>query len=119
MRAAIAAADAGCLLHRALLSGLAAACWSGAHAVDVIAAGKPSRSMLRTFVDASPAPLRHMLGVGPGERGELQGEVEWFAGGHPLQTKQAWRRHGELSISRPQHIRTTRPLSCFLAERPR
>jgi hydroxypyruvate reductase len=55
-----------------------------AAAVDVIAAGKASGTMLNAFAAASSVPLRHVIGVGPVQLPVLPDSTQWFTGGHPL-----------------------------------
>jgi hydroxypyruvate reductase len=86
LRAAIDGVDAGRLVQRALDDADVVAPIQRAAAVDVLAAGKAAAVMLNAFAAGSSAPVRRMLGIGPGRPSVLPERAAWQSGGHPLPT---------------------------------
>ena len=85
MRAAIAAADAGGLVRRAVLSPAVDRAMRSAAAVDAVAVGKAAFPMLLAAVAAvATVRLRHVVGVSARCPPELPAGARWYTAAHPV-----------------------------------
>ena len=85
MRAALAAAEAGGLLRRALVTADIEGALRSAEAVDVVAVGKAAGPMLLAAVSGVVSrPLRHVVGVSSQPAPVLPAGARWHAAAHPV-----------------------------------
>ncbi|MBF8300971.1 MAG: hypothetical protein HW394_1341 [Acidobacteria bacterium] len=84
MRAALAAADAGGLVHQALATADIERAIRSANAVDVVAVGKAASPMLRAAVAAVTVPLRQVAGVSAQPPQALLAGGRWYTAAHPV-----------------------------------
>lgn len=85
VRAALAAADAGGLVRRAMLGPDVRRVLEQASAIDLVAVGKAAEPMLRAAVEATGGVhVRAVLGVSPHEPADLPPRARWFVAAHPV-----------------------------------
>ena len=85
MRAALAAADAGGLVRKALANPDVDRALRSAAAVDVVAVGKAAWPMVRAAVAAAAeAPLRHIAGVSAQPPDAPLAGARWYTAAHPV-----------------------------------
>ena len=87
VRAALAAAEAGGLVRRALITSDIEGALQSADAVDVVAVGKAAGPMLLAAVsELAQMPLRHVVGVSPQPPQALPSGARWHTTAHPVPT---------------------------------
>ena len=85
VRGAFAAADAGGLVKRALVTADIERALRSANAVDVVAVGKAAGPMLHAAVGgAAKMPLRHVMGVSAHPPQVVPAGTLWHASAHPV-----------------------------------
>ena len=85
VRAALAAAEAGGLVRRALVAADIERALGSADAVDVVAVGKAAGPMLRAAVSGVVSmPLRHVVGVSAHPAQGLPAGARWHTAAHPV-----------------------------------
>ena len=85
VRAALAAADAGGLVRRALVTADIERALRSANAVDVVAVGKAAGPMLLAAVGgAAKMPLRHVMGVSAHPPQVVPAGALWHTSAHPV-----------------------------------
>jgi glycerate-2-kinase len=84
VRAALSAADAGACVGRGLPA--VAEALSAARRWNLIAAGKAAVPMAESLLAGAPGRPALAMAVAPGAVTSLPGDIEYFAGGHPVPT---------------------------------
>ena len=85
VRAALAAAEAGGLVRRALVRADIEGALQSSAAVDVVAVGKAAGPMLLAAVSGlARMPLRHVVGVSPHPPQALPSGARWHTTAHPV-----------------------------------